>query len=109
MELSGDSTRSEPVASNAAWWHSDIAENLKSVSLAPRGETLTTGGFPCDVWQAEYSSQAASQILWSTGTYSGLIPNGFYSIIPVRNRIFYHRFYFYLLNLYCFLSLLLFL
>ncbi|CAD5174077.1 unnamed protein product [Musa acuminata subsp. malaccensis] len=81
-DLIGDSTRSEPVASNAAWWHSDIAENLKSVSLAPRGETLTTGGFPCDVWQAEYSSQAASQILWSTGTYSGLIPNGFYSIIP---------------------------
>ncbi|XP_065002873.1 serine/threonine-protein kinase EDR1-like isoform X1 [Musa acuminata AAA Group] len=81
-DLIGDSTRSEPVASNAVWWHSDIAENLKSVSLAPRGETLTTGGFPCDVWQAEYSSQAASQILWSTGTYSGLIPNGFYSIIP---------------------------
>ncbi|RWW25365.1 hypothetical protein BHE74_00015783 [Ensete ventricosum] len=82
MELSGDSTRSEPMTSNAAWWHSDIAENLKSVSLAPRGETLTTGEFPCDVWQAEYSSQAASQILWSTGTFSGLIPNGFYSIIP---------------------------
>ncbi|KAJ8455262.1 hypothetical protein OPV22_035190, partial [Ensete ventricosum] len=81
-DLIGDSTRSEPMTSNAAWWHSDIAENLKSVSLSPRGETLTTGEFPCDVWQAEYSSQAASQILWSTGTFSGLIPNGFYSIIP---------------------------
>ncbi|URD96491.1 STYKc [Musa troglodytarum] len=82
MELSGDSTQSEPGTSNAAWWASDLIENLNSVSLAPRKETLTAGESASDVRQAVHSSQVASQILWSTGTYSGLIPNGFYSIIP---------------------------
>ncbi|CAL9084353.1 unnamed protein product [Musa textilis] len=82
MELSGDSTQSEPGTSNAAWWASDLIENLNSVSLAPREETLTAGESASDVRQAVHSSQVASQILWSTGTYSGLIPNGFYSIIP---------------------------
>ncbi|RRT47449.1 hypothetical protein BHE74_00047870 [Ensete ventricosum] len=82
MELSGDSTQSEPGTSNAAWWASDLIENLNSVSLAPREETLTTGESASDVRQAVHSSQVASQTLWSTGTFSGLIPNGFYSIIP---------------------------
>ncbi|XP_064959288.1 U-box domain-containing protein 51-like isoform X2 [Musa acuminata AAA Group] len=82
MELSGDSTQSEPGTSNAAWWASDLIENLNSVSLAPREETLTTGESASDVRLAVHSSQVASQILWSTGTFSGLIPNGFYSIIP---------------------------
>ncbi|KAJ8485884.1 hypothetical protein OPV22_018369 [Ensete ventricosum] len=68
--------------SNAAWWASDLIENLNSVSLAPREETLTTGESASDVRQAVHSSQVASQTLWSTGTFSGLIPNGFYSIIP---------------------------
>lgn len=86
MELSGDSARSEPESSTAAWWASDLVENLKSTSLAPQEETLVNGDSSCEVKQAEYSPQAASQILWSTGTFSGLIPNGFCSIIPVRNR-----------------------
>ncbi|WOL20592.1 hypothetical protein Cni_G29397 [Canna indica] len=81
MELSGGSAQSEPGSSNAAWWAQDLMENLKSVSLASREETIT-GDSECSLMQTEHSSQAASQILWSTGSFSGLIPNGFYSIIP---------------------------
>uniref|UniRef100_A0A1D1Y907 non-specific serine/threonine protein kinase n=2 Tax=Anthurium amnicola TaxID=1678845 RepID=A0A1D1Y907_9ARAE len=29
-----------------------------------------------------YYGKAASQVLWATGTFSGVIPNGFYSVIP---------------------------
>ncbi|XP_042437450.1 serine/threonine-protein kinase EDR1-like isoform X2 [Zingiber officinale] len=82
MELSGDSERSESGTSNAAWWPSDIIENLKSVSLSPREDTLTTEASICNLKHSQHSPKAASQILWSTGSFSGLIPNGFYSIIP---------------------------
>ncbi|KAG1346737.1 serine/threonine-protein kinase EDR1 [Cocos nucifera] len=82
MEKSGDSGRSDPGTSNATWWTSDFVEKLQSVSLAPREETLTDRVSSCFVGRAEQSSQSASQILWSTGTFSQQIPNGFYSIIP---------------------------
>ncbi|XP_074567203.1 putative serine/threonine-protein kinase SIS8 [Curcuma longa] len=82
MELSGDSERSESGTSNAAWWPSDIIENLKSVSLSPREDTLTTEASICNLRHSQHSPKAASQILWSTGSFSGSIPNGFYSIIP---------------------------
>ncbi|KAG6477482.1 hypothetical protein ZIOFF_066749 [Zingiber officinale] len=78
----GDSERSESGTSNAAWWPSDIIENLKSVSLSPREDTLTTEASICNLKHSQHSPKAASQILWSTGSFSGLIPNGFYSIIP---------------------------
>lgn len=83
MEKSGDSGRSDPGTSNAAWWTSDFVEKLQSVSLAPREETLTDRVSACFVGRREHSSQSACQILWSTGTFSGQLPNGFYSIIPV--------------------------
>ncbi|WOK98534.1 serine/threonine-protein kinase EDR1 isoform X2 [Canna indica] len=73
---SGDSGRSEEGTSNTAWWPSDFVENLQSVSLDPREKAA------CNVGTAEPFSQTASQILWSTGTFSGSIPNGFYSVIP---------------------------
>lgn len=102
MELSGDSERSESGTSNAAWWPSDIIENLKSVSLSPREDTLTTEASICNLRHSQHSPKAASQILWSTGSFSGSIPNGFYSIIPVRNRIFYiHIIYFVGLCYFC--------
>lgn len=63
-DMSGDSGQSGAGPSNATWWHSDCIEKLQSVSLVPQ-ESLT-----------------ASQVLWRTGTLSGPIPNGFYSIIP---------------------------
>ena len=89
MEMSGDSGHSEPGPSNASWWPTDFMEKLQSVSLAPREETLSDRGFACDEDKAELSSQTASLVLWSTGTLSSPIPNGFYSIIPVRRLFFF--------------------
>ncbi|KAJ8499223.1 hypothetical protein OPV22_009775 [Ensete ventricosum] len=74
--MSGDSVRSEQGNSCAAWWPSHFIENLQSVSLDPREEST------CRVGKAELFSATASQLLWSTGTFSGSIPNGFYSVIP---------------------------
>ncbi|CAL9145771.1 unnamed protein product [Musa hybrid cultivar] len=75
-DMSGDSARSEEGNSGAAWWPSHFIENLQSVSLDPRKEST------CRVGKAELFSATASQLLWSTGTFSGSIPNGFYSVIP---------------------------
>ncbi|THU64731.1 hypothetical protein C4D60_Mb01t29520 [Musa balbisiana] len=82
-DMSGDSVRSEQGNSGAAWWPSHFIENLQSVSLDPREEST------CRVGKAELFSATASQLLWSTGTFSGSIPNGFYSVIPVFD--FYKR------------------
>ncbi|KAJ8505974.1 hypothetical protein OPV22_006860 [Ensete ventricosum] len=76
MEMTGDSALSEHGTSNSTWWSSDFVESLQSVSLDPREET------PCNIGKAELSCHTASQILWSTGTFYGSIPNGFYSVIP---------------------------
>ncbi|XP_038981436.1 serine/threonine-protein kinase EDR1-like isoform X2 [Phoenix dactylifera] len=81
-EKPGDAGQSDPRTSNAAWWTSDFVEKLQAVSLAPREETLTDRVSVCLAGRTEHSSQSASQILWSTGTFSAQIPNGFYSIIP---------------------------
>ncbi|URD74570.1 STYKc [Musa troglodytarum] len=75
-DMSGDSVRSEQGNSGATWWPSHFIENLQSVSLDPREEST------CRVGKAELFSATASQLLWSTGTFSGSIPNGFYSVIP---------------------------
>ncbi|URE07071.1 STYKc [Musa troglodytarum] len=76
MEMTGDSALSEQGTSSSTWWSSDFVESLQSVSLDPREETA------CNIGKAELSCHTASQILWSTGTFSGSIPNGFYSVIP---------------------------
>ncbi|XP_042451140.1 probable serine/threonine-protein kinase SIS8 isoform X4 [Zingiber officinale] len=77
-EMSGDSARSEQGNTSTTWWPSDFIDNLQSVSLDSREETT------CNIRKAEVLSQTASQILWSTGTFSASIPNGFYSVIPDR-------------------------
>ncbi|WOK95654.1 serine/threonine-protein kinase EDR1 isoform X1 [Canna indica] len=74
--MSGDTTRSEQVNSSATWWPSDFIDNLQSVSLDPQEEST------CSIRKAELLSDTASQTLWSTGAFSGSIPNGFYSVIP---------------------------
>lgn len=76
-EMSGDSARSEQGNTSTTWWPSDFIENLQSVSLDSREEAT------CNIRKTEVLSQTASQILWSTGTFSASIPNGFYSVIPV--------------------------
>lgn len=79
MEMPCDS---KPCPANASWLPSDLIEKLQSVSLASHGESVSRRGSVCHVDKADFSSQTASQVLWSTGTLSGPIPNGFYSIIP---------------------------
>ncbi|KAJ6850909.1 ATP binding protein [Iris pallida] len=82
MEIPGDSGHSEPGPSNANWWPADFLENFQSASVSPQEETLRSRGLPYNVENTEVSAETASQVLWSTGTLSSPIPNGFYSIIP---------------------------
>ncbi|CAA7408577.1 unnamed protein product [Spirodela intermedia] len=83
-ERTSDSGPCEPGPTNSGWWPSDLFEKLQSVSLGSRDGTLTirepAHSLPC----ADLSAHAASQALWATGTYSGVIPNGFYSVIPEK-------------------------
>ncbi|XP_062217685.1 serine/threonine-protein kinase EDR1-like [Phragmites australis] len=60
---------SEASSCEPSWWPPDFLEKVESVSISRKQEVRSLP------WKA-------SQLLWSTGTYSGLIPNGFYSIIP---------------------------
>lgn len=81
-EIPGDSGLSEPKFSSAIWWPCN-SQDFKSVSLVTREHNMSTRESTCNVEQADVSSQTASQILWSTGTLSSPIRNGFYSVIPV--------------------------
>lgn len=80
-----DAGPSEQGPPNVAWWPSDFIEKFGSVSLGSHEETLTNEDLESNTEGDELSSQKASQILWSTGMLSEPIPNGFYSVIPVRN------------------------
>lgn len=78
-EIRDDAGPSEQGPSNSSWWPSDFVERFGSVSLGTQDETLGT--------ESQYvlsSSQRASQTVWQTGMLSEAIPNGFYSVIPVR-------------------------
>lgn len=63
-----------PGSSGNGWWPPDFLDKMESVSLSVQDEVLTA---------KESLSRNSSQVLWSTGTFSGVIPNGFYSLIPV--------------------------
>lgn len=79
----GDAGHSEPGPSNTTWWPSDFMEEFQSVSLVQQEHNLSGSDSSGNVGQTEPSSQTASQVLWSTGTLSCPIPNGFYSVLPV--------------------------
>ena len=66
------------------WWPSDFVEKFGSVSLGSQDETLSNKESPRHVVEDVLSSLKASQTLWQTGMLSEPIPNGFYSVIPVR-------------------------
>ncbi|XP_058095570.1 probable serine/threonine-protein kinase SIS8 isoform X2 [Magnolia sinica] len=68
--------------SNASWWPSGFMEKLQTVSLVSQEETLRDSARNPE--QEELSCQTASQTLWATGSFSGRIPNGFYSVIPEK-------------------------
>ncbi|XP_031256032.1 serine/threonine-protein kinase EDR1-like isoform X2 [Pistacia vera] len=67
---------------NATWWTQDFMEKFASVSFGSQEESLSNKESPTNFEQDGFSSQTASQILWSTGMLSDPIPNGFYSVIP---------------------------
>lgn len=73
---------------NATWWTQDFMEKFASVSFGSQEESLSNKESPTNFEQDGFSSRTASQILWSTGMLSDPIPNGFYSVIPVRT-VFY--------------------
>ena len=83
-ETRDDAGPAEQGPSNATWWSSDFIQKFGSVSLGSHEESLSNRESPRNFDQDGLSSQTASQILWSTGTLSEPIPNGFYSVIPVR-------------------------
>ncbi|KAL0848390.1 hypothetical protein Bca101_021637 [Brassica carinata] len=62
--------------SNQAWWPSEFVEKFDSVHLGSQEEETSSAG------QDGLPSNSASNILWSTGSLSEPIPNGFYSVIP---------------------------
>jgi hypothetical protein len=70
--------------SNVSQWPSDFVGKFGSVSLETRDETLNNKESPRLSNQDFMSPQRASQILWHTGMLSEPIPNGFYSVVPVR-------------------------
>ncbi|XWS33041.1 hypothetical protein CRYUN_Cryun22dG0043600 [Craigia yunnanensis] len=80
-ETRDDAGPAEQGPSNATWWSSDFIEKFGSVSLGSHEESLSNRKSPRNFEQDGLSSQTASQILWSTGTLSEPMPNGFYSVI----------------------------
>lgn len=75
---------SEQRASNTNGWPTDFIEKFGSASLHSKEETLSGKEFMSNNAYDDYTSQTASQILWSTGMLSEPIPDGFYSVIHVR-------------------------
>ncbi|PWZ11811.1 hypothetical protein Zm00014a_012710 [Zea mays] len=72
-ETPTSSGQSEASSCEPNWWPPDFLEKIQSASIPRKHDVL--GNQSSSSWKA-------SQLLWSTGSYSGLIPNGFYSIIP---------------------------
>ncbi|EMS54897.1 hypothetical protein TRIUR3_23115 [Triticum urartu] len=81
-ETPTSSGRSEATSCEPSWWPPDFLEKIESVALAREQEVLAEKESRSSLSNSRSSSWKASQLLWSTGTYSGFIPNGFYSIIP---------------------------
>lgn len=65
------------------WWPSEFVERFGSVELGSQEETSTAKDSPRNLGHDELPSNSASNILWTTGSLSEPIPNGFYSVIPV--------------------------
>ncbi|CAG7902957.1 unnamed protein product [Brassica rapa] len=64
------------------WWPSEFVERFGSVELGSQEETSTAKDSPRNLGHDELPSNSASNILWTTGSLSEPIPNGFYSVIP---------------------------
>lgn len=85
-----DAGPAEQGPSNASWWPSDFIERFGSASLGSQEETLSNTDSPRSLDQDVFSPQKASQVLWQTGMLFEPIPNGFYSVIPVRFSLWWY-------------------
>lgn len=81
-------TEQGPSNVNVSWWPSDFVEKFGSVALDSQDETVNNKGSLRLSDEDVLSPLKASQILWRTGMLSEPIPNGFYSVIPVRIDIY---------------------
>ncbi|KAK1274749.1 hypothetical protein QJS04_geneDACA000833 [Acorus gramineus] len=78
-ERPGDSGPSESGPPNPCWWSSDFMDRFHSISISQEHALREA---TCGDDQDLLSPQSASQVFWSTGVFSGPIPNGFYSVVP---------------------------
>lgn len=81
-ETPTSSGQSEATSCEPSLWPPDFLEKIESVAISRNQEVLADKESRFSLANSRSSSWKASQLLWSTGTYSGFIPNGFYSIIP---------------------------
>lgn len=82
-ETGDDVCPSEQGPSNQTWWPSEFVEKFGSIYLGSQEETSSTKDSPRNFGLDGLPSNTVSNILWSTGSLSEPIPNGFYSVILV--------------------------
>ncbi|XP_020527918.1 dual specificity protein kinase splB isoform X2 [Amborella trichopoda] len=83
-EMAGDPGHSESEHSHGSWWLPGLAEKLQSVALDSQERNVDVGYSGCHLEHDDMSPLAASQVLWASGVFTGVIPNGFYSVIPEK-------------------------
>ncbi|XP_062218720.1 serine/threonine-protein kinase EDR1-like isoform X2 [Phragmites australis] len=82
-DLPDDEGRSQTHSSDRNCWPSFLEHKFQSLSLTKQERNLDSADSSLVCKEADHPLQAA-QILWSTGSLSSPIPNGFYSIIPEK-------------------------
>lgn len=85
-DLRDEAGPSEQRPSSTNCWPADFIEKFGSASLNSKNDSLSGKQLISDNAYGDYSSQTASQILWSTEMLSEPIPDGFYSVIHVRTE-----------------------
>ncbi|TVU33228.1 hypothetical protein EJB05_25018 [Eragrostis curvula] len=82
-DLPEDEGRYQTYSSDRNCWPSHLEHKFQSSSLTKQEKNLDSADSSLDFREADLSFKA-SQTLWSTGSLSSPIPNGFYSIIPEK-------------------------
>ncbi|GJN19429.1 hypothetical protein PR202_gb06707 [Eleusine coracana subsp. coracana] len=80
--LREDEGQYQTYSSDRNCWPAHLDNKFRSLSLTKRENNLDSADSSLDCKEADHIQ--ASQILWSTGSLSTPIPNGFYSIIPEK-------------------------
>lgn len=83
--------QSDTHSTDANWLSSHEEHKFQSISLAKQDHNSDLADSSLNCMKSDHSF-CASQELWSTGSLSSPIPNGFYSIIPVSGS--YSRYQF---------------